>query len=141
MITQMLARLGASLVVSQPVVHGGEVIGAVGFLAARSPSPSGHDRWILDGVAAALALWMSHPASPIEGPDPVGGRTWSLAMTARQRRVLELVAAGQSTAQMAAALEVSEATVKADLQRSMKALRTSDRHEAARRAQALRLID
>ena len=140
-IDAMVTRLDASLAVTLPVIYGGVAIGALGFLTARRPHDSGHDQLVLDGVTSVIALWMSHPKARIDGVAAVGDRSWSMAMSPRQRRILELVAAGQSTAAMAAALDVSEATVKADLQRSMKALRTSNRQEAARRARALRLID
>jgi DNA-binding NarL/FixJ family response regulator len=53
-------------------------------------------------------------------------------LTQREWEVLELLRAGQSTAQIAARLSISEVTVRRHVGRMLKALRVSDREAAVR---------
>jgi DNA-binding NarL/FixJ family response regulator len=53
-------------------------------------------------------------------------------LTEREWEVLELLRAGQSTAQIAVRLEISQVTVRRHVGRMLKALRVSDREAAVR---------
>ena len=136
----LVDRTAASVLVDMPIVHAGRTIGAYGFAATRAWDPEGSGPTICAAVASALALWMTHPRAGLDGVAPRPAREWSLAFTSRQREVLLLVESGLSNPAIALALHVSESSVKADLAQVMRALRTSDRREAPRRARALGLL-
>jgi DNA-binding NarL/FixJ family response regulator len=59
-------------------------------------------------------------------------RPRGVELTTREWEVLELLHAGQSTAQIAAHLSISPVTVRRHIARLLKALRVSDRHAATR---------
>lgn len=132
-------RTSALTSVSVPIVHADRAIGAFGFAADQAWDPDGPGPAVLDAVAGALAVWLTHPRAALEGV-PTPPREWSLAFTPRQRELLALVESGLTNPAIAVALHVSESSVKADLARVMKALRTSDRREAASRARRLGLM-
>ncbi len=131
----------AQAVVCSPIRFAGDVVGALGVTLDRPWPTDERTTALLCAVTDALGLWATHPrtgSTPMNAPRPPRG--WSLAFTDRQRDALRRVAAGQSTAQIAADLAVSESSVKQDLQAAMSALRTSDRRRAAERARELRLL-
>jgi len=140
MLQGLITRTGARFAVNVPIIHAGEVVGAFGLAADSTWNPDGPTPTILDAVASALATWMTHPRSEVGRAEVNGSQEWSLAFTVRQQEVLRLVDEGLSTRMIADSLGVSESSVKADLQRAMRALRTSDRREASRRARALGLL-
>lgn len=70
----------------------------------------------------------------MRGPSPV-------SLSAREREVLRLVARGLSNPEIAAALHISEATVKTHLLRAFAKLEVSDRTAAVTRALAAGLLE
>lgn len=68
-----------------------------------------------------------------------GGRL-PVTLSAREREVLEHLAAGETTSQIAAALFISENTVKTHVRRILKKLDVANRTEAVARAAALGLL-
>jgi DNA-binding CsgD family transcriptional regulator len=140
MLQGLISRTGARYGVNVPVIHAGDVVGAYGVSVDQTWDATAIAPLILDAVASALATWMTHPRSEVSRVEITGPHDWSLAFTARQKEALRLVDAGMSTPSIATTLGVSESSVKADLQQAMRALRTSERREAARRARSLGLL-
>ena len=140
MLQGLIARTGARYAVNVPVIHAGDVVGAYGVSVDQTWDATEIAPLILDAVASTLATWMTHPRSEVSRVEIAGPHDWSLAFTARQQEALRLVDAGMSTPSIATSLGVSESSIKADLQQAMRALRTSDRREAARRARSLGLL-
>ena len=136
----IVGRLGGVSIVSAPVQHAGDAVGALGFITDRpwESVPFGAD--LVEALTSALGLWITHPLAGLAHAAPAASREWSLAFTPRQREVLRRVEDGAPTSVIAAGLGVSESSVKADLQSAMRALRTSDRREAAERARMLGLL-
>jgi DNA-binding NarL/FixJ family response regulator len=96
---------------------------------------------VLDVLASVLALWLTHPLSPVAPPSLSTGQTaWSLALTERQVSIMRRVEQGWSTRGIAIELGLSESTVKQDVQHVMRNMRTSDRRTAAARARTLGLM-
>ena len=139
-VDEIFTRLGPVELVSVPILHANRPVGGLGFLTAGEWEQMPQAADALDAVSAVLGLWMTHPRAGLSNVAPPATRGWSLAFTSRQREVLRRVEAGQPTPRMAAELGVSESSVKADLQGAMRALRTSDRREAADRARLLGLL-
>lgn len=140
MLQGLISRTESRYAVNVPVIHAGEVVGAYGVSADQGWESAANAAVILDAVASALAVWMTHPRSEVGRVELSGPHDWSLVFTERQKEALRLVEAGQSTAAIASSLGVSESSIKADLQQAMRALRTSDRREAAHRARSLGLL-
>lgn len=136
----MYERLETVSSFAVPMLHAGQAVGAFGFASSMPWDPEGPGPFILEALSGALGIWITHPRSGLLDASSPMSREWSLAFTERQREVLRLVAAGEFHVMIARRLLVSEATVKADVAQAMKALRTSDRREAARRAAELGLL-
>ena len=122
-----------------PIIVNGIPIGAISFLCDRINDWDPRSSAVLDGLAAALGLWMSNPASKIIGA-PINGLHEGLSLTPRQIEILELVQQGKSNTYISARLGFSQSTVKQELQRVMKRLRVNDRSAAVDRARELKLI-
>jgi DNA-binding NarL/FixJ family response regulator len=75
-----------------------------------------------------------------DAPDAVGEEAQGPGLTAKEREVLRLLAAGRSNAEIAAVLYVSGATVKTHLAHLYEKLGVGNRHEALTRAVALGLL-
>jgi DNA-binding CsgD family transcriptional regulator len=141
--TSVLRRLEVVSVVRAPIAWQGEVVGILGLMAGRAWPRGDASDGILSAVTSALGLWITNPLSHAQERAAAtyasrGAR--SLAFTTRQRDVLRMVEDGMANAAIASALQVSESSVKQDLQRAMQALSTSDRHAAATSARALGLL-
>jgi DNA-binding CsgD family transcriptional regulator len=122
-----------------PILVNGIPIGVISFLCNRINNWTPRSSAVLDGLAAALGLWMSNPTSGIFGA-PVGTMHEGLSLTPRQIQILELVQQGKSNTYISARLGFSQSTVKQELQRVMKRLRVKDRSAAVARANELQLI-
>jgi DNA-binding CsgD family transcriptional regulator len=122
-----------------PIIVNGVPIGAFSFLCDRINNWNPRSSAVLDGLAAAIGLWMSNPASKIIGA-PINGLHEGLSLTPRQIEILDLVQQGKSNTYISARLGFSQSTVKQELQRVMKRLRVNDRAAAVTRANELQLI-
>lgn len=122
-----------------PIIVNGIPIGAFSFLCDRNNDWNPRSSAVLDGLAAALGLWMSNPASQIRGV-PVNGLHEGLSLSPRQIQILDLVQQGKSNTYISARLGFSQSTVKQELQRVMKRLRVNNRDAAVTRANELQLI-
>ena len=134
-------RLGDSQVVSAPIVLQGTVVGAYGGITRSKRSWTSLDFALLDGLSAALGLWMTNPLTKLPAPDRFVARDGdSIHLTERQGRILFLVEQGHSNSSIAMSLGYSLSTIKQELQRAMRATRTNDRLHAAQRARELQLL-
>jgi len=106
-----------------------EVVAAVRAVAAGDAVLSGAvTRQLLDQVARRLPVAVSHQAGELE------------RLTAREQEVLRMLATGLSNAEIAAALVVSEATVKSHVSSLLGKLGLRDRVQAVIYAYETRLI-
>jgi DNA-binding NarL/FixJ family response regulator len=80
-------------------------------------------------AAPGHRLRLPAPAARVPAPQPRGW--WSGALTDREREVLELVALGCSTREIAARLTISELTAKTHVSRLLTKLDVSSRVQAA----------
>jgi DNA-binding NarL/FixJ family response regulator len=109
-------------------------IGARGFLPASLSVRvliGAIDLVLAGGVYVPSSLIESQPARPSagrNGAEPAG--PWSM-LTRRQRDVLQLISQGQSNKLIAAALSMSESTVKAHVKQVIKRLNVVNRTQAA----------
>lgn len=94
-----------------PISAGGRTVGILSLLFRSPPDRSWRFRAALDAAVAALAVWSLSIARQI----PPASRRRTVSPTPRQRQVLELIEAGRTNAEIAAELDVSVGTVKADL--------------------------
>jgi DNA-binding CsgD family transcriptional regulator len=131
------AQVDRQLVVSIPAPHGGVISVA---LNRQGRDFSDQHREVIDllrphlGQAAAIASLLSQPV-----PDSPRGADGQLLLTARQTRILQLVAAGNSDRDVARALNVSVRTVHTHLQHIYRALGVRSRTEAVAHVRALSL--
>lgn len=137
----LVDRVGGVSLVSVPLVMGDETVGGLGFITDTEWPGDSASTALLEVIAGTLALWLTHPLSPIPATDPLAGQgQWSLALTERQVSIMQRVEQGWSTRGIAIELGLSESTVKADVQHVMRTMRTSDRRTAAERARLLGLM-
>lgn len=110
---------------SQQMVSAAQAVGAVGFLSKRQP---------LDATAAGIDMILGggrifpNAAGPDEGVDALRKKLDSLS--GAQRRVLMALASGDLNKQIAADLNVSEATIKAHLSAIFRKLGVTNRTQA-----------
>lgn len=136
-----LERFGPGQVINAPIIIQGTAIGAFGGLTRSKHSWTSLDFALLDGISSALGLWMTHPQSPVPPPDRFAPLSnGSLHLTDRQLQILQLVEQGRSNTAIGMYLGYSVSTVKQELQRTMHAMRVSDRREAVTRARSLGLL-
>lgn len=135
-------ELGPGSVVDAPIVSDGTPIGSLAFICTDDRTCTAEDFALVDGITAALGLWITHPDSGVAGSltSSGSGTQERIELTERQVRILGLVRAGKSNGGVAMALGVSESTVKQEMKRIMRTLRTDDRHTAADRATQLGLL-
>lgn len=126
-------------VVSVPLIANGTPIGAFAFLCNRQNDWNLRNTAFLDGLSAALSLWMSHPLSGAQEL-PQNAQHAQLALTPRQIEILNMVQLGKSNASISAHLGFSESTIKQELQRIMKRLRVRTREHAVERSLEMKLI-
>lgn len=131
------AQVDHQLVVSTPAPHGGVISVA---LNRRGRDFSDQQREVIDllrphlSQASAIAALLSQPV-----PDTPRDANGQLLLTARQTRILQLVAAGNSDRAVARALGVSVRTVHTHLQHIYRALGVGSRTEAVAQVRALTL--
>lgn len=125
---QMADRFGEGDVVHVPITAQGTTLGVLGFYTNERRAWTLKDISYLEGLCAAVGIWR-----------PVGATM--LVLSDRQRVIVRLAEAGKSNAAIAMALGYSSSTVKAEVQRVLRALKVSDRGTAAARARELGLFD
>lgn len=139
---QMSDRFGRGDVVHVPVTAQGTTLGVMGFYTNERRSWDSKDIAYLEGLCAAVGIWATHPLSGVQTPDiwrPVGETM--LVLSDRQQVILRMVEAGKSNASIAMALGYSPSTVKAEIQKVLRALKVNDRTAAASRARELGLLE
>lgn len=137
------SKINAAELVSVPISHQGVRCGVFGFITKAARIWSLGDFIMLEGLAALIGLWMTHPASGISKPPATPAHPMTdeaLEFTARQLAILRLVARDRTNESIAAHLNVSVSTVKHEMQRLLRALRSDDRHGAVAHARALGLL-
>lgn len=127
--------------ITAPIVVGGVCVGAWATHVTTLPQPSAAVDDLLQALSAALGLWLTHPRTPIIDAPITGGDEEPVALSARQREALLLVLADLTNAQIADRLQTSRSTIKQDLQRAMRSMRSTDRRATAMRARELGLLD
>jgi len=139
---QMADRFGEGDVVHVPITAQGTTLGVMGFYTNERRIWTSKDVSYLEGLCAAVGIWATHPLSGVQTPEiwrPVGETM--LVLSERQRVILRMVESGKSNAAIAMALGYSPSTVKAELQKVLRALKVNDRAAAAERARELGLLD
>jgi DNA-binding CsgD family transcriptional regulator len=126
-------------IVAVPLIAHGAPIGAFAFLCNRQNDWNLRSTAFLDGLSAALSLWMSHPLSRAQEL-PQNAQHAQLALTPRQIEILSLVQLDKSNASISAHLGFSESTVKQELQRIMKRLGVRTRKHAVERCLEMKLM-
>ena len=129
--------------VSVPISSQGVSIGAFGFISDRTHDWGPSDFALLDALAAVLGLWLTHPSSCIGTrlTEPVTtDHDGGLQLSTRQHAVLRLLAQDKTNDSIAATLGVSVSTVKQDVQRLLRAMRSPDRKVAVQHAIALGIL-
>lgn len=120
-----------------PVRSAGRVIGALLVNLPQRTERSWRLRLLLDSAAIALGLWsrgvMSQAASDVGRARKAGA-----ALSDRQRAIVEGIRAGRSNREIAAVLNVSVGTVKADLAQLYRVFAVSDRDALAALVEAVR---
>ena len=125
-----------------PIRSAGRSIGVWGFRANDDRPLDERDTSFIDGIAAALGMWLSHPATQVvEAPWADEVDEVPLALSPRQAAILRLVLEGLANPAIAERLRFSQSTVKHELQRAMRSMRAGDRTVAAERAWELGLLD
>ena len=135
-------ELGPGSVIDAPIVSDGAPIGSIAVTCTGDPTRTAEDFALIDGITAALGLWITHPDSGVAGSltSSDTGPDSRIELTDRQVRILDLVRAGKSNVRISLDLGVSESTVKQEVRRVLRILRTNDRRTAADRAQQLGLL-
>ncbi len=130
-------RVKVGTIASVPLMSQGAVIGTFAFGCAGKTDWSSVDIALLDAVGAALGLWLTHPASGVPRPMPIAQPP---NLTARQLRIVRLLADGRSNTSIASVLEVSTSTVKQEVGRVLSAFAVSNRTAAVDAARASGLL-
>jgi DNA-binding CsgD family transcriptional regulator len=134
-----MAKMGDHTLVCSPLISRGIAIGAFVLYVPIDHVWLPQDQSFIDGIAALISMWLAHYNSiQAEQNNALTHETdVALHLDERQLQILQLVEQGRSNTSIAFALGYSESTVKQDLQRAMKILRTKDRQDAALRARSL----
>ena len=123
-----------------PIVSNGRSIGAFDMFS-EATAVSRKDYAFLSALGHMLGIWATHPftESGLEANFAPNANDVSFNLNERQLNILELVEQGRSNSAIAVILGYSQSTVKQELQRAMRVLRTNERSEAAKRARELGL--
>ena len=122
-----------------PIVVNGVPIGVYVFMCNRINEWTPADTAILDALAAALGLWMSHPESKALESGGIASQQ-GLTLSARQVEILNLVKEGKSNSAISARLGYSQSTIKQELKTVMRRLHVSSRDAAVAKAINLNLL-
>jgi DNA-binding CsgD family transcriptional regulator len=125
-----------------PILNSGVPIGSLALAQADAPGWEPADWQYLDGVIAALSMWMNNQREILvdrwrrASPSPAR----EVRISERQREILELVGLDRTNGEIAKSLGYSVPTIKKDLQHLMKLLGTHDRRSTAGRAREIGLL-
>lgn len=122
-----------------PIVVNGVPLGVYVFMCNRINEWSPADTAILDALAAALGLWMSHPESKALKPTSLV-QSQGLTLSPRQIEILSLIKQGKSNSAISARLGYSQSTIKQELRTVMRRLHVSSRDSAVAKATSLNLL-
>lgn len=125
-----------------PILNSGVPIGALGVIQAEEREWQAADWQYLDGVGAAVAMWMNNQREILVDRWRRGAPTphREVRISERQREILELVGLDRTNGEIAKSLGYSVPTIKKDLQHLMKMLGTHDRRSTAGRAREIGLL-
>jgi DNA-binding CsgD family transcriptional regulator len=124
-------------VVAAPIISRGRAVGGLALARPHGRALTTVDIALLEGVGAALGLWLTHPDS---GVGAVGPADTPPTLTPRQQAILTMIAAGRTNAAIAAALGYSPSTIKQEVHRLVRALDATDRRSVVERAYRLGLL-
>lgn len=114
-----------------PILHEGRAIGVLSVRWERQPIESRELHELLDGVTAALALWLLTDARTAPAP----AKAAQLRVTHRQQRVLDGLKRGLTNAAIAAELGFAIGTIKADITALNALFGATGREDLVRKAQ------
>ena len=129
--------------VSVLIASQGVSIGAFGFVSDPTQDYGPSDFGLLEALAAVLGMWLTHPSSCVGTrlTEPlINEQDGNLQLSTRQYAVLQLLAQDKTNYSIAATLGVSVSTVKQDVQRLQRAMRSPDRKVAVQHAMALGIL-
>lgn len=122
-----------------PLIYDAIAAGAAGYISKRTP-PDGL-RQAVEAVARGETVIPDDVQSAVAGEIRTRAADRYPTLSPRELEILELVAAGQTSATIAEALYLSEPTIKAHLRTAYGKLGVSDRASAVAEAMRRRLID
>ena len=133
---------GKGQLIYAPMLNSGVAIGAVGILQKEPVAWEGGDWQYLDGVTAALSMWLNNQRDILvdhwRRAAPAPQR--EVRISERQREILELIGLDRTNGEIAKSLGYSIPTIKKDQQHLMKLLGTHDRRSTAGRAREIGLL-
>lgn len=138
----MAERFSGGDVVHVPIIAQGTTMGVLGFYTKERHRWDSREIAYVESLGALIGIWATHPLSGVKTPEiwrPVSDAVISLSE--RQQVILRLIESGKSNASIAMALGYSPSTVKAEIQKSLRALRVNDRVAAAARARELGILE
>jgi DNA-binding CsgD family transcriptional regulator len=129
--------------VSVPIHSQGVRLGVFGFIASTHQPWTPADFGLLEALAAVLGMWLTHPASGLgttHAAASPASNEGTLQLSPRQSAILQLLEQGKTNDFIAVMLGVSVSTIKQEVQRLLRVLRSPDRKGAVQRAQAFGLL-
>lgn len=129
------ALIGVTLV-ALPIFYAGVLTAVCSVVARHDRAWSWPDLTHLNGTCAAISLWQR--IAELDRRESTfgsaGSRRRAVAVTDRQRAIIELVREGKSNASIAKALGFSIGTIKAEIQALLTMLSATNRSEMVERA-------
>jgi len=143
---QLIVREGGDAwLVSVPILNRGRTIGIYGFVAPPKVHWEMADSRLLLAIGSAIGLWLSSQGASQDHRNRATHEYLNtgevpLLVTQRQLEILGLVAQGKSNSAIAATLGYSTSTVKIEISRAMRSLRSANRLDAVATARRLNLL-
>ena len=131
-------RFPAGSMICAPIDSRGVMIGGLALITDRYEPPSAWQFARTQCVCSGLALWMAHPDTGI--PWSESSRV-AVELSERQRQILRLAAAGNSTTAIARTMDYSSSTIKQEMQRIMRSLGVGTRDDAVAEARRQGLLE
>jgi DNA-binding CsgD family transcriptional regulator len=133
---------GDQMLLCAPIVMNGVAVGAYSVFLPEDYRLTGSDCALFAGIGALLGLWMTHMLQirVLERMHFDFEEAQPAQLTDRQCAILALVEEGRSIGSITRMLGYSQSTIRQELQRVMKALRVTNRMEAATKARQLGVL-